>query len=122
VHAYLAPGLILVGVVAAIRVIPAVIALCRADKKDIPAIVCGLARWLDERHHRHRAGVRHEIRVGERCVRLRQAMQQSHVTRVLSNQAMEALDTPVVPVQRAPFTLTPPNHPYPGALITLVMQ
>ena len=33
-----------------------------------------------EGHHRDQPGVRHEIRVVERCVRLRQAMQQSHLT------------------------------------------
>jgi hypothetical protein len=38
-----------------------------------------------EAHHRHQARVRHQIRVVERCVRLRQAMQQSHLTGVLSN-------------------------------------
>jgi len=38
-----------------------------------------------EGHHRDQPGVRHEIRVVERCVRLRQAMQQSHLPGVLSN-------------------------------------
>ena len=57
------------------------------------------------------AGVRHEIRVVERCVRLRQAMQQSHLQGVLSNRELEASDTPIVPVQRAPFTLTRPKTP-----------
>ena len=32
-------------------------------------------------------------------------MQQSHLQGVLSNRVLEALDTPIVPVQRAPFTL-----------------
>ena len=34
---------------------------------------------LRQRHHRHQPGVRHEIRVIERCARLREAMQQSHL-------------------------------------------
>ena len=38
-------------------------------------------------------------------------MQQSHLQGVLSNQATEALDTPIVPVQRAPFALTRPEIP-----------
>jgi hypothetical protein len=40
---------------------------------------------LRQRHHRDQPGVRHEIRVIKRCVRLRQAMQQSHLPGVLSN-------------------------------------
>jgi hypothetical protein len=40
---------------------------------------------LRQAHHRHQAGLRHEIRVIERCVRLREAMQQSHLPGVLSN-------------------------------------
>ena len=40
---------------------------------------------LRQCHHRDQAGVRHEIRVVERCVGLRQAMQQSHLTGALSN-------------------------------------
>jgi hypothetical protein len=40
---------------------------------------------LRQRHHRDQPGVRHQIRVIERCVRLRQAMQQSHLPGVLSN-------------------------------------
>ena len=58
-----------------------------------------------------RPGVRHQIRVIERCVRPGQAMQQSHLTGALSNSATEASDTPIVPVQRAPFTLTRPETP-----------
>ena len=61
---------------------------------------------LRQCHHRDQPGPRHEIRVVKRCVRPGQAMQQSHLTGVLSNQATEALDTPIVPVQRAPFALT----------------
>jgi hypothetical protein len=33
------------------------------------------------------------------------------LTGALSNSATEALDTPIVPVQRAPFTLTRPETP-----------
>jgi len=36
-------------------------------------------------HHRHQAGLRHEIRVIERCTRLREAMQQSHLSGALSS-------------------------------------
>ena len=56
-------------------------------------------------------GVRHEIRVVERYVRLRQAMQQSHLQGVLSNGELEASDTPILPGQRAPFMLTRPKTP-----------
>ena len=40
---------------------------------------------LGEGDQRDQAGVRHEIRVVERCARLRQAMQQSHLRGVLSD-------------------------------------
>ena len=66
---------------------------------------------LRQGHHRDQPGVRHEIRVVERCVRLRQAMQQSHLQGVLSNRVLEASDTPILPGQRAPFTLTRPKTP-----------
>ena len=66
---------------------------------------------LRQGHHRDQPGPRHEIRVIERCVRPGQAMQQSHLQGVLSNRATEASDTPIVPVQRAPFTLTRPGKP-----------
>ena len=62
---------------------------------------------LRQGHHRDQPGPRHEIRVIKRCVRPRQAMQQSHLQGVLSNQATEALDTPIVPVQRAPLRQRP---------------
>ena len=54
-------------------------------------------------------GPRHEIRVIERCVCPGQAMQQSHLQGVLSNETAEASDTPIVSVQRAPFTLPRPE-------------
>jgi hypothetical protein len=44
-------------------------------------------------------------------VRSRQAMQQSHLTGALSCSTTEASDTPIVPSQRAPFTLTRPRKP-----------
>ena len=62
-----------------------------------------------QRHHRDQAGVRHEIRVVERRVRLRQAVQQSHLQGVLWNRVLEALDTPIIPAQRAPFTFNTPE-------------
>ena len=65
---------------------------------------------LRQGHHRDQPGVRHEIRVIERCVRLREAMQQSHLQGVLSNRELEASATPIIPGQRAPFTLTRPKH------------
>ena len=43
--AYLLCGVVAAGLVALARVLLAVIALCRADRKDIPAIVAALARW-----------------------------------------------------------------------------
>ena len=66
---------------------------------------------LRQGHHRHQPGVRHEIRVIERCARLREAMQQSHLPGALSSSATEASATPIVPAQRAPFTLTRPETP-----------
>lgn len=44
-HAYFLGGVFVAGLVTLSRVALAVIALCRADKKDIPAIVRGLAHW-----------------------------------------------------------------------------
>jgi hypothetical protein len=55
--------------------------------------------------------MRHQIRVVEGCVRPGQAMQQLHLTGAPSNSATEASDTPIVPVQRAPFRLTRPETP-----------
>jgi len=39
---------------------------------------------LGEGHHRDQAGVRHEMRVVQRCVRLREILQQSHLQGALS--------------------------------------
>jgi len=66
---------------------------------------------LRQRHHRHQPRPRHKIRVIKRYVRLRQAMQQSHLTGVLSGGLLEDSDTPIVPAQRTPFMLTRPNKP-----------
>ena len=49
---------------------------------------------LRQRHHRHQAGVRHEIRVIERRVRPRQRMQQLHLQGVLSSRELEAWQLP----------------------------
>jgi hypothetical protein len=84
----------------------------RAAGPDVLRDQLGEAGPLRQRHHRDQAGPRHEIRVIKRCVRPGQAMQQSHLTGVLSNRVLEALDTPIVPVQRAPFALTRPETPY----------
>src|SRR5207249_4865354 len=64
---------------------------------------------LGQRHDRDQPGMRHEIRVIKGRVRPREAMQQSHLTGVLSNQATEASITPIVPVQRAPFAFDTPE-------------
>ncbi len=66
---------------------------------------------LREGHHRDEPGVRHQMRVIERRDGLRQGVQQSHLRGVLSNRVMEASDTPILPAQRAPFTLTRRNAP-----------
>src|SRR6185312_6269154 len=66
---------------------------------------------LRQGNHRDQPGPRHEIRVVKRCVRPGQVMQQSHLQGVLSSRVLEALDTPIVPVQRAPFTLPHPQTP-----------
>jgi hypothetical protein len=60
---------------------------------------------LRQGHHRDQPGPRHEIRVIKRRVHPGQAMQQSHLRGALSNETTEASDIPIVPVQRAPFTL-----------------
>jgi hypothetical protein len=59
-----------------------------------------------ERHHRDQPGVRHEIRLIELSGDPRQRMQQLHLQGVLSNLELEASTTPILPAQRAPFTLT----------------
>jgi hypothetical protein len=64
------------------------------------------AGCAEEGHHRDQAGGRHEIRVVERRAGLRQAMQQLHLQDALSNRVLEASTTPIIPGQRAPFTLT----------------
>jgi hypothetical protein len=64
-----------------------------------------------ERHHRDQPGVRHEIRVIELSADPRQRMQQLHLQGVLSNRELEASTTPILPAQRAPFTLTRPKAP-----------
>jgi hypothetical protein len=42
---YLTLGLVVAVPLALARAVPAVIALCRADRKDIPAVVRAMARW-----------------------------------------------------------------------------
>ena len=66
---------------------------------------------LRQAHERDQSRPRHEARIVEGCVRPGQAMQQSHLQGVLSNRVLEALDTPIVPVQRAPFTLRRRSSP-----------
>ncbi len=66
---------------------------------------------LSQGHDRDQPGPRHEVRVVEGCAGFRQGMQQSDLQGVLSGRPTEALDTPIVPVQRAPFTLTRPESP-----------
>jgi len=83
----------------------------RAAGPDLLRYQLGEPDPLGQRHDRDQPGPRHEIGVIKGCVRPGQAMQQSHLTGVLSNRATEALDTPIVPVQRAPFALTRPETP-----------
>ena len=71
----------------------------------------GQARPLGQRHHRHQARPRHQIRVIKRRVDLRQLMQQSHLTGAPSDQVMEASATPIVPGQGAPFASTRRTRP-----------
>jgi hypothetical protein len=51
-------------------------------------------------------------------------MQQSHLQGVLSNRELEASDTPILPGQRAPFTLTRRKHPYwtGGSRLRLILE
>ena len=63
-----------------VRVDPAL-----ADRPDVRGDQIAEPGVLRQRHHRDQPGMRHQIRVIERCVRLRQAMQQSHLPGVLSN-------------------------------------
>ena len=65
---------------------------------------------LRQGHHRDQPGVRHEIRVVERCAGPREAMQQSHLQGVLSNRVLEASQLPSSQVRGHLFTLTRPNH------------
>jgi hypothetical protein len=78
----------------------------RAAGPDMLSDQAGQPGPLGQGHHRHQPGPRHEVRVIEGCMRPGQAMQQLHLQGVLSNRMLEALDTPIFPVQRAPFTLT----------------
>jgi hypothetical protein len=55
--------------------------------------------------------VRHQMRVIERRVDLRELMQQLHLRGVLSSPTTVASATPIVAAQRAPFALTRPNRP-----------
>ena len=71
----------------------------------------GQASPLGQRHHRHQARPRHEIRVIKRRVDLGQLMQQSHLTGAPSDQVMEASATPIVPGQGAPFASTRRTRP-----------
>ena len=59
-------------------------------RPDVLGDQAGQPGPLRQGHHRDQPGPRHEIRVIERCVRPRQAMQQSHLQGVLSNRALEA--------------------------------
>jgi hypothetical protein len=56
---------------------------------------------LGQRHHRDQPGVRHQMRVIERRVDLRELMQQLHVRGVLSSPTTVASATPIVAAQRA---------------------
>ncbi len=51
----------------------------RAARPDMRRDQVTQAGALRQGHHRHQAGMRHQIRVIEPRVRLRQAMQQSHL-------------------------------------------
>ena len=83
----------------------------RAAGPDLLRDQLGEPGPLRQRHDRDKPGPRHEIRVVEGCARSPQSMQQSHLQGVLSESGdMEALDTPIVPVQRAPFALTRPER------------
>ena len=62
----------------------------RAAGPDLIRDELGEPSPLRECHDRDQARPRHEIRVIKRCVSPGQAMQQSHLTGVLSNQATEA--------------------------------
>jgi hypothetical protein len=89
------------------RVHPAI-----AGRADVLRDQLAEAGALREGHHRDQVGVRHQMRVIERRASLRQGMQQFHLRGVLSNRVMEASDNPILPAQRAPFTLTRPKAPY----------
>ncbi len=76
---------------------------------DVPRDQLAEPGALGQRHDRDQPGMRHEIRVIKGRVRPREAMQQSHLTGVLSGGLLEASDTPIVPVQRAPFAFDTPE-------------
>jgi hypothetical protein len=68
-------------------------------RPDMPHHQLTQAQSLRQGHYRDQARPRHEVRVIEECACSRQGMQQSHSQGLLSNRVLEALDTPIVPVQ-----------------------
>ena len=60
-----------------------------AARRDMLRDQVRQAGALRQGHHRDQPGVRHEVRVIEGRVRLREAMQQSHLQGVLSNRELE---------------------------------
>ena len=81
---------------------------CALTPHSLPGRTSSAASWprsgaLRQGHHRDQPGVRHEIRVIERCARACEAMQQSHLQGVLSNRVLEASDTPHSPRSEGTF-------------------
>jgi hypothetical protein len=76
-----------------------------------PDMLCHQVRQprpLRQGHHRDQARPRHEVRVIKRRVRLRQIMQQSHLTGAPSNQGDGSLNNSHRPCSRGTFRVDAP--------------
>jgi len=81
-----------------------------AARRDVLRNEVRQAGALRQGHHRDQSGVRHEIRVVERCAGPREAMQQSHLQGVLSNRVLEASQLPSSQFRGHLFILTRRNQ------------
>jgi len=76
-----------------------------AARADVRGGETAQAGALGEGGQRDKARVRDQVRVVKRHARFRERMQQSQLRGVLPDGYVEASDTPIIPVQRAPFLL-----------------
>ena len=76
---------------------------------DMPSHQSCQARLLGQGHHRHQASPRHQIRVIERRVDLRQIMQQSHLRGVLSARERGSFSNSHRPSSEGTFRVDAPE-------------